>query len=123
MVLDPLVRSFDNLDAATQARQAVIDAGVDPELVQTHVIQDEAGPVEGNFLIGNGRTAHGGEPSAVLAGPDVPYESNFEHVVTRGVHMVMVHAADPALRERVQAILAQLGGVDPQARAAAGAPR
>ena len=119
MMLEPIVRSFDQLEAATAARQAVVATGVNPDLVQVQVIQDEAGPVEGNFWIGNGRTAHGGEPGAVLAGPEVPYDENFREVVNRGVHLVLVHVTDAAVRERVQGILEQQGGVDPQARAAA----
>ena len=118
MVLDPVVRSFDNLEAVERARAALLATGFDPDLVQTRVIQDEAGPVEGNFVIGNGHTAHGGEPGPVLAGPEVPYEDNFHRTVTRGVHLLIVHATDAAARERATSALEQHGGVDPQARAA-----
>ena len=119
MVLDPLVCSFDNLDSASNAREALLASGVKPDLVELRVIQDEAGPVEGNFLIGNGRTTHGGEPGPVLAGPEVPYERNFRETITRGVHLLMVHVSDPSVRGDAQRLLAQFGGVDPQALATA----
>ncbi|HZF79538.1 MAG TPA: hypothetical protein VEZ89_07080, partial [Rubrivivax sp.] len=71
MPFDPLVRSYASLDDATHTRQALLNEGIDPDQVLLQVIQDEAGPVEGNFVVGNGRTAHGGEPGAVLAGPEI----------------------------------------------------
>ena len=118
MLFDPLVRSFASLDEATLARQALLDEGIDPDTVELRVIQDEAGPVEGNFVAGNGRTAHGGEPGAVLTGPEIPYDENFKRTVTRGVHLLMVAARDQNTRERAQGVLEHSGGVDPQAAAA-----
>lgn len=116
MVLDPLARSFDNLQALHRARAALLASGFTPGVVQTRVIQDEAGPVEGDF--GNGNTAHGGESGPVLAGPEVPYEENFHRTATRGVHLLIVHSTDAAARERATRALEHYGGVDPQARAA-----
>jgi hypothetical protein len=113
---DPLVRSYASLDEATQTRQALLSEGIDPDLVDLQVIQDEAGPVEGNFVAGNGRTAHGGEPGAVVAGPEIPYEENFERTVTRGVHLLMVAVRDPVMRERAQGVLDRSGGLDPHAK-------
>ena len=121
MLFDPLVRSFASLDEATHARQALVDEGIDPDRMEVRVIQDEAGPVEGNFVAGNGRTAHGGEPGAVLAGPEIPYEENFKRTVTRGVHLLMVDVRDADSRARAQGVLEQSGGVDPQAAAASAA--
>ena len=50
-----LVRSFATLERAEAARSAVLSLGVSSDAVQLQVLQDEAGPVEGNFLVGNGR--------------------------------------------------------------------
>lgn len=118
MVFEPVVRSFDNFDAATRAREAIVSSGVNPDLVQVQVIQDEAGPVEGNFWIGNGRTAGDNVPSGPLAQAEAPYEQNFRDTVNRGVHLVLVNVTDTAMRERANNILDQAGGIDPQARAA-----
>jgi hypothetical protein len=121
LLFEPLVRSFASLDEATQARQALLDEGIDPERMEVRVIQDEAGPVEGNFVSGNGRAAHGGEPDAVRTGPEIPYEDNFKRTVTRGVHLLMVDVRDEDSRARAQGVLSQAGGVDPQAAAAGAA--
>jgi len=59
---EPLLRSFGTLDEMMAARQALLAAGLPADRIETRVIQDEAGPVEGNFLVGNGRTTHGGPP-------------------------------------------------------------
>jgi hypothetical protein len=54
---DGLVRSFATLESAEAARVAVFSLGVSPDAVQLQVLQDEAGPVESNFVVGNGREA------------------------------------------------------------------
>jgi len=116
---EPLLRSFGTLDEMMAARQALLAAGLPADRIETRVIQDEAGPVEGNFLVGNGRTTHGGPPGAVLAGPEVPYEENFSRTVTRGGHLLLVHAVGAAQRDQAQQVLASHPGVDPAAAAAA----
>lgn len=118
MVFDPLVSSFDSFEAATRAREALVAGGVNPDMVQIRVIQDEAGPVEGNFWVGNSRAADGGESKGIRAGPEVPYDKNFRNTVNRGVHLVMVNVTEAILRERAQGILGEFGGIDPQGRAA-----
>jgi hypothetical protein len=116
---EPLLRSFSTLDEMMAARQALLDAGVPAERIETRVIEDEAGPVEGNFLVGNGRTTHGGPPDGVLAGPEVPYEPNFSRIVTRGGHLLLVHAIGAAQREQAMEVLGNHPGVDPAAAAVA----
>lgn len=95
------------------ARQSLITAGLPGDLMETRVIEDEAGPVEGNFLVGNGRTAHGRPPGGVLAGPEVPYEENFSRVVTRGGHLLLVHVRDAQQRELAAQVLEHHAGIDP----------
>jgi hypothetical protein len=108
-----LLRSFDTFEAASAARDALVAAGFDPAAVQLRVLDDEAGPAEGNFLIGNGRTTHGRPPRGVLAGPEVPYEENFAQVVFRGNQLLAVEVADESQRRRALALLQPFGGVDP----------
>lgn len=118
---DPsLIRSFGSLEAATAARQALLDAGVAPEQAELRVIEDEAGPVEGNFVIGNGVTTEGRPPRGVLVGGEVPYGPNFARTVARGVHLLLVHGLTAAQREQAEALLLTHGGTDPQA--SSGAP-
>lgn len=111
-----LVRSFESLEEAQALRERLVESGVPAEAIELRVLQDEAGPTEGNFLIGNGRTTHGGAPGPVLAGNELPYEHNFAHTVTRGAHLLLVRPIDADMRERAQRTLEGSGGVDPVAR-------
>jgi hypothetical protein len=112
---EPLLRSFDSLDDAVAAREALLGAGVPPDLVELREIEDEAGPTEGNFLVGNGRTTHGGPPRGVYAGPEAPYEANFAKTVARGVHLLLVYVRDASERDAVRAVLKPLACIDPVA--------
>jgi len=116
MLLDPPRRQFrpEDLD---RARAALLASGFDPDVVQTRIIQDEARPVEDNFVFGNGRTAHGGEPGPVLAGPE-GVRGELPPYRYAGVHLLIVQPTDAGARERATRALQQHGGVDPQARAA-----
>lgn len=112
----PLVRSFDTLEAAQAAHQALLQAGVPAGQMALRVIDDEAGPVQGNFVIGNGVTSEGRPPQGVLAGGEVPYEPNFARPVDRGVHLLLVQGSAEGDRHRLEQLLDQQGGVDPNAR-------
>lgn len=108
-----LLRSFDSFDHAQSAREALLSAGLPAAAVRIEVLQDEAGPVEGNFLVGNGRPSpDAASRAAPGGGPDAPYEANFAKVVTRGVYLVVVEAEDAAHRAKAETLLAQSPGVD-----------
>lgn len=86
---------FDRFEDSVEARERLVAAGIAPEAVQLDVTQDEAGPVEGNFLVGNGRSTAGAasDPKLIGANGDTwaPYGPNFERPVARGVHRLLVH--------------------------------
>jgi hypothetical protein len=105
-----LVHSFDSLEQAAAGVNALVMAGISHGAIELRVIEEESGPAEGNFIIGNGRTAHGGPPGALRTGDDVPYEENFRRVEYRGVHLVMVRAAGGAQRRKLDALLEREGG-------------
>lgn len=111
---EPLIYSYTQLDDAVAARNTLLSAGVDPVEMEIRVIADEAGPVEGNFLVGNGRDAR--DDTAETGnqdGPDAPpYASNFADVGTKGLHLLVVGPEDPALRDRAAALLKDSGGID-----------
>jgi hypothetical protein len=121
---EPLVRSFSTLDEATAAVEALAAAGLARDAIQLIVREDEAGPVSGNFLIGNGQTTHGRAPDAVRTGREVPYDENFREPAYRGGFLVAVHGLDPAQAARARATLSRFDcvAVDETA-AAAGAAR
>jgi hypothetical protein len=84
----PLVVTFDRLTDAEAARHALLDAGFAPSSIHLVSREDEAGPVQGNFTVGDGHPdTHGN-----------PYELNFEDVVQRGTLLMSVDVDDPARR-------------------------
>jgi hypothetical protein len=116
MPAEPIIRSFSSFDEACAAREALVGAGVPREHAQVRVLDDEAGPVEGNFLVGNGRTAHGGFRAAVMTEPEVSYDDNFRNVVRRGAYLLIVEgAADRTDADAIGAVLAGFDAVSPPA--------
>ena len=103
-----MVRSFATLERAEAARSAVLSLGLSPDAVQLQVLQDEAGPVEGNFLVGNGREA----PDDTSA-----YEANFANPVARGSCLLVLITIPNDQRSKVEAALNEFGGVDVDAMA------
>jgi len=101
----PLIRSFSRFEDATRARDELLAAGLPPAAVQLRVAEDEAGPVEGNFVIGNGRSATGAAPGPLRVGGDVPYAENFAAPSARGTNLLIVEAGDARHREQALAIL------------------
>lgn len=97
-----LVRSFSTFELAEAAKAAVLSLGVSANAVQLQMLQDEAGPVEGNFLVGNGRASL--DNSA--------YESNFAHTVAHGSCLLILNAVPDDQRSEVEAALNKLGGVN-----------
>ncbi len=48
-----LVRVFDVLEHAERARNALLEDGFDADALTLSIVNDEAGPVAGNFAVGN----------------------------------------------------------------------
>jgi hypothetical protein len=121
MPIPPLLRTFARFEDAEAARERLLSAGLPRTSVQLQNLQDEAGPVEGNFVTGNARTRDG---DLLAMGSsrvgELPYEGNFNDTVHRGVHLLVVEPADDAQRGEAVAILDQFESVDV---AAASSPR
>jgi hypothetical protein len=105
-----VLRSFDSLEAAAAAVNELVQAGFEHGAIELRVIESEAGPAEGNFVIGNGQTTHGGAPGAVLAGREVPYEENFKRPVRRSGHLVIVEAHSQDQHRTATEVLDRAGG-------------
>jgi hypothetical protein len=113
---EPLLRSFTRFEDATAARDALVASGLPPECIELRVADDEAGPVEGNFVAGNRRREVGDGPSrSIIAGGEIPYDQNFANTVSRGAHLLIVTAADETRRIEAHRILDQFTAVDPTA--------
>jgi hypothetical protein len=70
------LRMYDTLDHAETARKALLAAGYDKDQVQIEAMNSEAGPVAGNFTVGNGsdHSDHSG------VGDSGDYNDNFRGV-------------------------------------------
>ena len=108
----PLICSFERFEDAELARARVLAQGLPAAAVALRVIDDEAGPVEGNFVSGNGRPERSSPPDAVVTGGVIPYERNFARTVSRGVVLLSVDVGDGAQRQRLATLLAGHGGRD-----------
>ena len=107
------VRIFDRLEAAENARVALLAAGFPAGDVDLAVKADEAGALEGNFLTGNPK-----EGSAA----DGNYTDNYAHVVPASTYLLAVKAPDDTRCREATALMTQLGGRDVDARAPVPSP-
>ena len=73
---DFVLRMYDTLDHAEMARNALLAAGYDRDQVQIEAMNGEAGPVAGNFTVGNSsdHSNHSG------IGDSGDYNANFRDV-------------------------------------------
>ena len=110
-----LPRIFEHLSQAEQAREALAAAGFPRERIQLTSRHDEAGPVEGNFVVGNTKqdTVEHTEFSRTLGGEgDNTYRHNFEHAVDRGLYMLVVDVEDDPQGARAAEIMQRYGATD-----------
>jgi hypothetical protein len=92
-----LPRIFEKLQDAENAREALMAEGFLRDRIQLTSRQDEAGPVEGNFVVGNSKqdTVEHTEFSNTLGGEgDNTYRHNFARTVERGMYMLVVEAEE-----------------------------
>jgi hypothetical protein len=101
----PLIHSFDRYEDAQEAHGQLLADGLPSAALNLRVIDDEAGPTEGNFVSGNGRPERSSPPDAVITGGVIPYDRNFARTVSRGVYLLVVDADDEALRRRAETVL------------------
>ena len=86
-----VLRMYDTLDHAGTARKALLEAGFDADQVEVEPINSEAGPVAGNFTVGNGsdHSDHSG------IGDSGNYGDNFKGV-SQGAIIKLTVAVDGA---------------------------
>ena len=106
-----IVKVFDRYEDADHARSALLAYGLDTVQVRLQSNEDEAGPVEGNFLVGNGRRSGRGagvSRSGAEHG-DLPYERNFGRPELRGLHLLLVDVPVDEQRRAAEEILEGFG--------------
>jgi hypothetical protein len=96
---NPLIYIFDNFDAAERAREELIEFGFAAPAVNLEVRDDEAGPVQGNFTVGDNPAVAGGEA----------YKHSFANTTHRGLCMLTVAPANASQRDYAVGLLARYG--------------
>ena len=113
MNLTTEVFSFRSLAEAERARAALLEQGFAKDALHLRSIADEAGPVQGNFVSGNGRPADPEAPVGVIGSGQEPYPKNFNPVVDRGSQLLEVETHSDEQRRQAHDIAAAHGGVEP----------
>lgn len=98
-----IVRIFDVFDHAQRARDALLAEGFASEGVTMSIANDEAGPVEGNFTVGN----------LPMESEYHTYDRNYAAVRQAEQCLVTVNAPDAAVAARAATIMARFGARDP----------
>lgn len=114
-----LVRVFDSLATAEAARRALLESGFDQAEVELSATEDEAGPVEGNFVLDEKDTGAGSAPGPIskLFGLETRTGAyNNDTPVWRSAVRLVVAAGDEAHLARAGEILDRCSAVDVDAR-------
>lgn len=98
-----IVRIFDVFDHAQRARDALLAEGFASEGVTMSIANDEAGPVEGNFTVGN----------LPMESEYHTHDRNYAAVRQAEQCLVTVNAPDAAVAARAATIMARFGARDP----------
>lgn len=103
-----IVKIFDVIDLAQEARKALLSEGFDADDVTLSIANDEAGPVVGNFTVGN----------SPIESDSHTYDRNYANVNQPGHCLVTVAVDDAMLASRAESILERFGArdADPLAR-------
>jgi hypothetical protein len=119
-----VVRIYDNFAAAEQARSELLRSGFDEDCVQLTTKVDEAGPVQGSFILPGkdgspteergffGNLFSGGEPGSRSRRNRRP------EIIHCGVYLLTVDAGDDMQYDRAADIMHRFGAVDVEQRVA-----
>jgi hypothetical protein len=95
----PLIYVFDDFATAERVREEMLSYGFDPAGVQLAAAEDEAGPVKGNFTVGDYTTVKGG----------TDYKDSFANPIQRGCITLTILPVDPTQTEYAVKLLARYG--------------
>ena len=98
----PLIYVFDDFAVAERAHEELLSCGFERSAVQLTVRDDEAGPAQGNFTVGDNPEAAGGHD----------YQHTFASPTHRGGCMLMITPFDPAQATYAIALMARYGVSD-----------
>ena len=116
-----LIRIFDHLPDAERARNRLLADGFPAHAVQLDAGDDEAGPVQGNFTVGNRDTLTSRLErviNALFGGDNHMYLRNYGKTAFRGMVRLVVATRHAEEQERAHAIVQACGGSDIEQRTA-----
>lgn len=102
-----LIRVYSSMSNAQHARLQLLDAEFPESRVHLVSTKDEAGPVQGNFTVGN-----------LHPDDDVIYQHDYGHVAQRGTCLLTVEAEDEEQARRADEIMRRFGAMDVERRTA-----
>jgi hypothetical protein len=103
-----LIYVFDEMATAQRVRDELLKCGFDPTGVRLSSCDDEAGPVQGNFTVGDAPGAAGG----------TDYKDIYQTTRQRGTCLLTIAPVDPTQAEYAIKLLARYGVSDDPAKAA-----
>lgn len=104
--------SFATLEQANAAAQALAEAGIARDALRVWPREDEAGPVRGNFAVGNGARTDSGFNDPARPGYGTTYEGNFDQPVAGGTVLLLAAGLDEAQGRVARGVLSGMGGTD-----------
>ena len=110
-----IIRLFEHFAAAEQAREALLANGFAGSDVVLHAADDEAGPVAGNFTVGNTdqRTGRLERIVNTLTGADNhTYAGNYDRTAFHGMVRLQVSADDEQRLAKAAGIMQGFGARD-----------
>jgi hypothetical protein len=104
----PLIYVFDEMATAQRVRDELLKCGFDPAGVRLSSTDDEAGPVQGNFTVGNSPAAVGGSD----------YKDTYAGATQRGTCLLTITPVDATQAQYAVKLLARYGVCDDAAEMA-----
>lgn len=107
-----LISLYDHLAAADQAREELLASGFSADCIQIVAQESEAGPVKGNFTVGDAGLDRENKPGLIFASNnDDVYNRDFANPEKRAEIMLTVDAQDEQQSRQASDILHRYGAV------------
>lgn len=110
-----LVKIYDHFANAENARNALLTSGFAADNIELAATEDEAGPMEGNFILEYKDVRRGNDKSALdstFNRDDINEGLGHQPVTWRGSYLLTVHAEDDDQFNRASEIANSFGALD-----------
>lgn len=107
-----LISIYDHLTNADQARDELLASGFAADCIHLDARETEAGPVKGNFTVGDAGKDRDNKPGLIFASNnDEVYDRDFANVEFRAEIMLTVDAQDDQQSRQAADILHRYGAI------------